>query len=358
MDLRPHARVHSHQRRLPELVGRGEEKTLQFRKKHDEVAVANIEALPNQLRSQVLLDALPWIEDITGKTVVIKYGGAAMVAGELRDAVVDDIIMLKLMGANPIIVHGGGPNINAMLKRLDIPTHFEGGQRVTDDQTMEVVKMTLVGQVNQDLVSAINRHGSVAVGLNGADAKIIQAEPLDSKLGRVGKVKSINTRLIEDLLAADYIPVIATVGYGDDGDYNINADTVAGEVAAAVGAQKIVFITDVDGIYKDFDDKTTLISRMALSEAAALADEGTMSSGMIPKINACVTALSAGVRKAHIINGTVAHSLVLEIFTDSGVGTLIMRHQNDSMDPDFVEAPVSNFASKLDQSIQTIGRSE
>ena len=264
---------------------------MQFRKKHDEVAVANIEALPNQLRSQVLLDALPWIEDITGKTVVIKYGGAAMVAGELRDAVVDDIIMLKLMGANPIIVHGGGPNINAMLKRLDIPTHFEGGQRVTDDQTMEVVKMTLVGQVNQDLVSAINRHGSVAVGLNGADAKIIQAEPLDSKLGRVGKVKSINTRLIEDLLAADYIPVIATVGYGDDGDYNINADTVAGEVAAAVGAQKIVFITDVDGIYKDFDDKTTLISRMALSEAAALADEGTMSSGMIPKINACVTAL-------------------------------------------------------------------
>lgn len=331
---------------------------MQFRKKHDEVAVANIEALPNQLRSQVLLDALPWIEDITGKTVVIKYGGAAMVAGELRDAVVDDIIMLKLMGANPIIVHGGGPNINAMLKRLDIPTHFEGGQRVTDDQTMEVVKMTLVGQVNQDLVSAINRHGSVAVGLNGADAKIIQAEPLDSKLGRVGKVKSINTRLIEDLLAADYIPVIATVGYGDDGDYNINADTVAGEVAAAVGAQKIVFITDVDGIYKDFDDKTALISRMALSEAAALADEGTMSSGMIPKINACVTALSAGVRKAHIINGTVAHSLVLEIFTDSGVGTLIMRHQNDSMDPDFVEAPVSNFASKLDQSIQTIGRSE
>ena len=323
---------------------------MQYRKKYDEVDVADIDALPNQLRARVLLDALPWIEDITGKTVVIKYGGAAMVAGELRDAVVDDIIMLKLMGANPIIVHGGGPNINAMLKRLDIPTHFEGGQRVTDEQTMEIVKMTLVGQVNQDLVSAINKHGSVAVGLNGADAKIIQAEPLDPKLGRVGKVKSINTRLIEDLLAA--------VGYGDDGDYNINADTVAGEIAAAVGAQKIVFITDVDGIYTDFDDKSTLVFRMALSEAVELANEGTMSSGMIPKINACVTALSAGVRKAHIINGTVPHSLVLEIFTDSGVGTLIVRHQDDSMDPDFVEAPVSNFASKLDQSIQTIGRSE
>ena len=174
----------------------------------------------------------------------------------------------------------------------------------------------------------------------------------------MGKVKSINTRLIEDLLAADYIPVIATVGYGDDGDYNINADTVAGEIAAAVGAQKIVFITDVDGIYTDFDDKSTLVFRMALSEAVELANEGTMSSGMIPKINACVTALSAGVRKAHIINGTVPHSLVLEIFTDSGVGTLIVRHQDDSMDPDFVEAPVSNFASKLDQSIQTIGRGE
>ena len=331
---------------------------MQFRKEYEEVEVGDIESLPNSVRSYVLLDALPWIEDITGKTVVIKYGGAAMAAGGLRDAVVDDIIMLKLMGANPIIVHGGGPNINAMLKRMDIPTHFENGQRVTDEQTMEIVKMTLVGQVNQDLVSAINRHGSVAVGLNGADAKIIQAEPLDPKLGRVGKVKAINTTLIEDLLAADYIPVIATVGFGEDGDYNINADTVAGEIAAAVGAQKIVFITDVDGIYADFDDKSTLILRMALSEAVELANSGTMSSGMIPKIDACVTALSAGVKKAHIINGTVPHSLVLEIFTDAGVGTMIIRHHDDKLDPGFVEAPVSNFASKLDQSIQTIGRGE
>ncbi len=331
---------------------------MQFRKQYKEVEVANIDMLPNQVRSRVLLDALPWIEDITGKTVVIKYGGAAMVAGELRDAVVDDIIMLKLMGANPIIVHGGGPNINAMLKRLDIPTRFENGQRVTDEETMEIVKMTLVGQVNQDLVSAINKHGSVAVGLNGADAKIIQAEPLDAALGRVGKVKAINTTLIEDLLAADYIPVIATVGYGSDGDYNINADTVAGEIAAAVGAQKIVFITDVDGIYTDFGDKSTLVMRMALSEAVEMAESGTMSSGMIPKINACVTALSAGVKKAHIINGTLPHSLVLEIFTDTGVGTLVVRHHDDYMDPDFVEAPVSNFASKLEQSIQTIGRGE
>ena len=205
-----------------------------FREQREIIDIDEVGALSNSARAKVLIEALPWIEDITGKTIVIKYGGAAMVAGELRDAVVDDIIMLKLMGANPIIVHGGGPNINAMLKRLDMPVRFENGQRVTDEATMEVVKMTLVGQVNQELVSAINRHGSVAVGLNGADAKIIQAEPLDEKLGRVGKVKKVDTTLIEDLLAVDYIPVIATVGYSEDGDYNINADTAAGEIAAAI----------------------------------------------------------------------------------------------------------------------------
>lgn len=327
-----------------------------FREQREIIDIDEVGALSNSARAKVLIEALPWIEDITGKTIVIKYGGAAMVAGELRDAVVDDIIMLKLMGANPIIVHGGGPNINAMLKRLDMPVKFENGQRVTDEATMEVVKMTLVGQVNQELVSAINRHGSVAVGLNGADAKIIQAEPLDERLGRVGKVKKVDTTLIEDLLAVDYIPVIATVGYSEDGDYNINADTAAGEIAAAIGAQKIVFITDVDGIYTDFSDKSTLVLRASLSEMVKLAESGTMSSGMIPKINACVTALSAGVSKAHIINGTTPHALVLEIFTDAGVGTMVMRHHDDSIDPGFVEAPVSNFASKLDQSIQSIGR--
>ena len=327
-----------------------------FREQREIIDIDEVGALSNSARAKVLIEALPWIEDITGKTIVIKYGGAAMVAGELRDAVVDDIIMLKLMGANPIIVHGGGPNINAMLKRLDMPVKFENGQRVTDEATMEVVKMTLVGQVNQELVSAINRHGSVAVGLNGADAKIIQAEPLDEKLGRVGKVKKVDTTLIEDLLAVDYIPVIATVGYSEDGDYNINADTAAGEIAAAIGAQKIVFITDVDGIYTDFSDKSTLVLRASLSEMVKLAESGTMSSGMIPKINACVTALSAGVSKAHIINGTTPHALVLEIFTDAGVGTMVMRHHDDSIDPGFVEAPVSYFASKLDQSIQSIGR--
>lgn len=328
-----------------------------YRNKSAEIDIDKVGDLSHAARAKVLIEALPWIEDITGKTVVIKYGGAAMVAGELRDAVVDDIIMLKLMGANPVIVHGGGPNINAMLERVGLPVKFENGLRVTDEETMEIVKMTLIGQVNQELVSAINRHGSVAVGLNGADAKIIQAEPLSPTSRRVGKVKKIDTTLIDDLIRTDYIPVIATVGYGEDGDFNINADTVAGEIAAAIGAQKIVFITDVDGLYTDFSDKSTLVLRASLSEVVELAESGTMSSGMIPKINACVTALSAGVKKAHIINGTTPHSLVLEIFTDEGVGTMVMRHHDDSVDPGFVEAPVSNFASKLERSIQSIGRS-
>ncbi|MGI6032070.1 MAG: acetylglutamate kinase [Coriobacteriales bacterium] len=328
-----------------------------YRNKSAEIDIDKVGDLSHAARAKVLIEALPWIEDITGKTVVIKYGGAAMVAGELRDAVVDDIIMLKLMGANPVIVHGGGPNINAMLERVGLPVKFENGLRVTDEETMEIVKMTLIGQVNQELVSAINRHGSVAVGLNGADAKIIQAEPLSPTSRRVGKVRKIDTTLIEDLIHTDYIPVIATVGYGEDGDFNINADTAAGEIAAAIGAQKIVFITDVDGLYTDFSDKSTLVLRASLSEVVELAESGTMSSGMIPKINACVTALSAGVKKAHIINGTTPHSLVLEIFTDEGVGTMVMRHHDDSVDPGFVEAPVSNFASKLERSIQSIGRS-
>ena len=326
-----------------------------YRKKYQKVDITELGELPHAVRAKALMEMMPWIEDIAGKTIVIKYGGAAMVEADLREAVVDDLIMLKLMGAKPIIVHGGGPAINEMMARMDIPVHWENGQRVTDDATMEVVKMTLIGKVNQELVSAINAHGAIAVGLNGADAKIIQGEVLDPALGRVGKVAKVDTRLLEDLLAADYLPVISTVGYGEDGSFNINADTVAGEIAAAVGAQKIVFMTDVDGLYEDFEDKSTLILRMELSEAVEMVESGTLAKGMIPKINACVTALSAGVKKAHIINGKTIHSLVLEIFTDEGVGTLIMRTLDDDFDPDFVEAPVSNFASKLESPIQNLG---
>ncbi|MCD8199660.1 MAG: acetylglutamate kinase [Coriobacteriaceae bacterium] len=328
---------------------------MKLRKRYNEIDIEEVGQIPNAVRAKVLIEALPWIKDTTGKTVVIKYGGAAMVDEELRDAVVSDIILLKLMGVNPIIVHGGGPNITAMADTLDLETRFEDGQRVTDEAMMDVVKMALLGQVNQELVSAINRHGSIAVGLNGADAKIVQAAQLDPKLGRVGKVEVIDTTLIEDLIADDYIPVIATVGWGVDGSYNINADTIAGEIAAAVGAQKIMFVTDVDGLYTDFSDKSTLVGTMGLSEAVQMAESGELAEGMIPKIDACVTALSAGVEKAHIVNGTSPHALVLEIFTDEGVGTMIER-DGDAADPDFVEAPVSNFASKLDDPIHSFGR--
>ena len=316
--------------------------------------------ISNSDRAHVLVQAMPYIKRWAGETIVVKYGGNAMINPELKEAVMNDIVLMQLVGVNVVLVHGGGPEISAMLKKLGKESRFVDGLRCTDAETMDVVQQVLCGKVNKHLVSIINNLGGKAIGLCGLDGALFQAKKLDEKYGLVGKIVKVAPQVVNDALSCGYIPVISTVALGIDNDtaYNINADTVAGEVAAAVGAQKIVFITDVDGIYKDFDDKTTLISRMALSEAAALADEGTMSSGMIPKINACVTALSAGVRKAHIINGTVAHSLVLEIFTDSGVGTLIMRHQNDSMDPDFVEAPVSNFASKLDQSIQTIGRSE
>ncbi len=321
---------------------------MKYREQYDQPTLDEVGYIPLNARAKVLIEALPWIKDTTGKTVVIKYGGAAMVDENLRDAVVADILLLKLMGVNPIIVHGGGPKINAVAERLGVPVQYENGQRVTNDEMMQVVKMTLVGQVNQELVSAINKHGGIAVGLNGADAKILQGEAFDENSQRTGRVKRVNTTLIEDLIEHDYIPVIATVGWAPDGAYNINADTVAGEVAAAVGAQKIVFITDVDGLYDDFSNKDTLFGLLTLSEAQALVTDGKLSTGMIPKIGAIVTALSAGVEKAHIVNGTKPHALVLEIFTDEGLGTMIVRDKR--VDPDF-PAPLDNFAVKLEGKI-------
>ena len=307
--------------------------------------------------AEVLIEAFPWIKNATGKTILIKYGGAAMVDPELRNAVMSDIVMLKIMGVNPVIVHGGGAAINKNMDKFGIDVEFKDGQRVTSDEAMDVVKMTLVGKVNEELVLAMNEHGNLAVGVNGTDAGTIIAKQRTPELGRVGTVTEVNPAYINALIASDYVPIIASVGKGDDGgSYNINADAAACAIASAIGAHKIIFLTDVDGIYTDFSDKSTLVLRASLSEMVKLAESGTMSSGMIPKINACVTALSAGVSKAHIINGTTPHALVLEIFTDAGVGTMVMRHHDDSIDPGFVEAPVSNFASKLDQSIQSIGR--
>ena len=296
-------------------------------------------------RAEVLIEALPWIKDMTGQTVVIKYGGAAMTDANLRSMVIQDIVLMKLIGLNPIVVHGGGKDITELCEKLSIPVEFKDGMRVTTPETMDVVSMALLGRVNAELVAGMNLHGHIAVGLSGASAGLMKAKCLDESLGRVGLITDIDTTLIQDLVAGDYIPVIATVAYGEEGEaYNINADVAAGQIAAAIGARKVIFLTDVDGLYQDFSDKTTLISRLSLDEARDLVESGILAKGMIPKINACVTALNAGVTTAHILNGTSAHSMLLEVFTDRGIGTMIYR---DEPEPDFVEFPLTNLAAKI-----------
>ena len=280
--------------------------------------------------AKVLAEALPWIKGATGKTVVIKYGGSAMVDPELRAQVMSDIVLLKIVGLNPVIVHGGGKAISAGFERAGIPVEFKNGLRVTSDEGMEVCRTILVGEVNQDLVREINEHGNLAVGVSGIDGGTVIAEAISPDLGRVGRVTAINHNFIQEVIAADYIPVIAGIALGEDGGYyNINADTVAGDIAAAIGAHKIIFLTDVDGLYRDFSDKSSLISRLTAADAQALVDSGTLSKGMIPKVRAVLDAIDGGVERAHILNGTVEHSLVLELFTDCGVGTMIARTEAD-----------------------------
>lgn len=226
--------------------------------------------ISHEKTAQLLFEALPWIKNLTGKTIVIKYGGAAMVDPKLRDDVMSDIVLLKIIGVNPVIVHGGGLAISEAMKRFDMPVKFIDGQRVTTDAAMKVVRSVLAGQVNQELVEAMNEHGRVAVGLSGADGATIIAEQASEQLGRVGRVVRINSQLLEDLVSANYIPVLASVGIGEEpgsGFFNVNADVVAGHVAAAIGAHKVFFLTDVDGLYRDFDDKSTLISRISLGTA-------------------------------------------------------------------------------------------
>lgn len=275
-------------------------------------------------KAAILMESLPWIKRAWGRTVVIKYGGAAMTDESLRRSVADDIVLMKLVGINPVIVHGGGPEITAYMKRLGMPVEFVDGLRVTPAESMELVKMVLVGKVNGELVSAINKHGRLAVGIAGDDGNLIRATQKDPRLGRVGDVTSVDTTVVTDLIEDGFIPVIASVGAGDDGgSFNINADLVAGEIAAALGAEKVIFLTDVDGLYADFEDKSSLISALALEEAEAIVAGGGLSSGMIPKVEACVHALECGVQRAHILNGMVPHALLLEVYTDEGIGTMI-----------------------------------
>lgn len=273
----------------------------------------------------VLTEALPWINQMRGRTFVIKYGGSAMENPELCRQVVADIELLKLMGIRIVVVHGGGKAINKMLKDLRLPVEFKKGLRVTDDATMEAVQEVLVGKVNQQLVWALNEYGHNAVGISGADGKTLKAEPIDPELGRVGKIREVDTNLINTILNDGYTPVIATVGCAPDGFLNINADVAAGKIAEAMHADKLIYLTDVDGLYRDADDPDTQIAQMTRTEARELLDSGALDGGMLPKIRSIVEALEAGVSQVVILNGTFPHSLLLEIYTDAGCGTMFTQ---------------------------------
>ena len=276
-------------------------------------------------KANVLVEALPWINEWRGETVVVKYGGSAMESEELMAGVVADIEMLKLMGMRVVLVHGGGKAINRLLSQLDIPVRFKDGLRVTDDATMEAVQEVLIGKVNQRLVWALNEYGNNAVGISGADGKTFKCEPVSADLGRVGRIRKVNCELVEAVLDAGYIPVVASVGCGPDGFYNVNADVAASETAKALKAHKLVYLTDVYGLLADVDDEDSLVTQVTRSETHQLLESGTLSSGMIPKVTAIASALDAGVEQVHILNGTYPHSILLEIFTDAGIGTMFTQ---------------------------------
>ena len=275
----------------------------------------------------VLNEALPWIHRMAGKTFVIKYGGSAMEDPELCRQVVADIEMLKLLGIRIVLVHGGGKAISAHVKALGLPVQFKDGLRVTDDATMEAVREVLVGKVNQDLVWALNEYGHNAVGISGADGKTLKAEPVDPELGRVGRIREVDPSLIETILEDGYIPVVATVGCAPDGFYNINADVAAGKIAEAMGADKLIYLTDVDGLLADVEDEDSLIQSLSRSETHELLASGRLDGGMLPKIRSISEALDAGVSEVVILNGTFPHSLLLEIFTDAGCGTMFTQDE-------------------------------
>lgn len=280
-------------------------------------------------RVRVLSEALPYIQQFAGRTVVVKYGGAAMKDSALKDTVIRDIVFLACVGLRPVVVHGGGPEINSWLGKLNIEPQFKHGLRVTDAATMDVVEMVLVGRVNKELVALINRAGGLAVGLCGKDGNMIKARPEGREgIGFVGEVSNVETKLIESLVNSGYIPVVSSVAADENGQsYNINADTVAGEIAAALGAEKLILLTDTPGILKDYQDPSTLIPRADIQQARNLIDTGVVGGGMIPKVNCCVRSLAQGVRAAHIIDGRIPHALLLEIFTDEGIGSMIVASE-------------------------------
>jgi acetylglutamate kinase len=275
-------------------------------------------------KAHILADALPYIREFSGKTVVIKYGGHAMENDALADLFATDVVLMRLVGMNPVVVHGGGPQISELMRRLGKEPEFVDGRRVTDAETIDIVRMALVGKVNREIVAMVNRLGSYAVGMSGEDAGLIRVDQRDPRLGFVGDVRSIDPTMVVRLLREELIPVIATVGVDDDGQaYNVNADTVAGAIAEALDAEKLVYLTDVAGVYGDWPDESSLISRIDVDGLEKLIAGGKASDGMIPKLESCVAALRNGVRRAHILDGRLPHALLLEFFTREGVGTMV-----------------------------------
>lgn len=288
-------------------------------------------------KASILVEALPYIQEFYGKTIVIKYGGNAMVSDTLKDEVMQDIALMKYVGIRPVIVHGGGPEITGFLKKVGKQSSFVAGLRVTDAETVEIAEMVLDGKINSEIVTLLNQRGARAVGLSGKDAGLIRARKKlahvyeneaekEVDIGYVGEVEAMNVSVIKDLLDRDYVPVVAPIGVGQDGEsYNINADYVAAGIAGALAAEKLLLLTDIEGIYKDFDDKSSFLSTIRMQEARDYIKGGRIAGGMIPKVEACLRALEGGTRKTHIIDGRLAHSLILELFTSTGIGTQVVR---------------------------------
>ncbi|MBR5156243.1 MAG: acetylglutamate kinase [Clostridia bacterium] len=285
-------------------------------------------------RASILIEALPYIQKLYNKTVVVKYGGNAMINEDLKNSVIEDVTLLKYVGMHPVIVHGGGPDITAALKTYNVESHFVNGLRVTDADTMRIAQMVLVGKTNKEIVSLVNKKGGKAIGLCGIDGGMIQCEPLreDTEgnpidVGFVGKITGINTKMLKTLASDEYIPVIAPIGTDKDGQsYNINADTVASAVATAIQAEKLIYLTDVEGV-KDNDGN--IIYEITTDDTLKLIEDGTISGGMIPKVTACSDAVKEGVNRVHIIDGRILHSILLEIFTDTGIGTMFKLPENN-----------------------------
>ena len=277
-------------------------------------------------RAQVLAEALPYIQKYYGKTIVVKYGGNAMISEELRQAVISDIILLHLVGIQVVVVHGGGPEISAMLKKIGKESKFVDGLRYTDAETMEVVQQVLCGKVNKDLVATLNAVGGRALGLCGMDAGLFQARKLDEKYGLVGEMVRVDPAIVRDALADGYIPVVSTVAQGIDGEtaYNINADTAAAKLAVALGAEKLILLTDVRGLLRDPKDESTLLPVVELSQVPGLVKDGVIQGGMIPKVDCCVEAVRSGVENAVILDGRIPHSILIELLSNEGIGTMLL----------------------------------